>query len=291
MSSSIAAQAVRRPPRPRYPPWRDRQGRLSWLKSAVLLGACIPALLIAYWWANGDLGPRSVNAAIHLTGQWAVRFVLISLAVTPARVLFDRPQVVLVRRMLGVTAAAYAVAHFSLYVIDLNFHLAEVALEIVRRFYLTIGFVALLGLIALAATSTDAAARRMGRWWKRLHWSIYFIGVLMLWHHALQSKAGVSTAVFASGVFIWLMLWRVLPAAHKATPWILAGLAAVAGLLTAGVEFEWYALATRINPWRVLAANWTAAAIPRPAEWVAIAGLAVVLASLAFRFVPGLKRV
>jgi sulfoxide reductase heme-binding subunit YedZ len=291
MSSSIAAQAVRRPPRPRYPPWRDRQGRLSWLKSAVLLGACIPALLIAYWWANGDLGPRSVNAAIHLTGQWAVRFVLISLAVTPARVLFDRPQVVLVRRMLGVTAAAYAVAHFSLYVIDLNFHLVEVALEIVRRFYLTIGFVALLGLIALAATSTDAAARRMGRWWKRLHWSIYFIGVLMLWHHALQSKAGVSTAVFASGVFIWLMLWRVLPAAHKATPWILAGLAVVAGLLTAGVEFEWYALATRINPWRVLAANWTAAAIPRPAEWVAIAGLAVVLASLAFRFVPGLKRV
>jgi sulfoxide reductase heme-binding subunit YedZ len=290
MSSTVTAAAVRRRARPRYMPWRDRQGRLSLLKSVVLVGSCVPALLIGYWWLTGELGPRRVNAAIHLTGLWALRFVLLSLAVTPARLVLDRPQVVLVRRMLGVTAAAYAVAHLGLYVVDMNFHLLEVALEIVRRFYLTIGFLALIGLVALAATSTDAAVRRMGRSWKWLHRSIYGIGVLMLLHHFLQAKAGVSAAVFVSGLFIWLMLWRALPAARQASPWVLGLLALAAGLLTAGLEFAWYALATRINPWRVLEANLGVAFGPRPAEWVAIAGLGVVVLHLLSRLRPGFWR-
>ena len=279
MSSTLTATGVRRPTRPRFlPPWRDRQGRLSPLKSLVLLGACVPAMLIVFWWLNGDLGPRTVNAAIHLTGLWTVRFVLLSLAVTPARVAFDRPKVVLVRRMLGVTAMVYALAHLSLYIVDMNFHWLEVVSEIVRRFYLTIGFVALIGLVALGATSTDAAVRRMGRNWKRLHWSIYGIGVLMLLHHFLQAKAGVSAAVLAAGLFIWLMLWRLLPERRRASPWVLGVVSIAAGLLTAGLEFAWYALATRINPWRVLSANLDFASGPRPAEWVVICGLGVVAA-------------
>lgn len=289
MSSSITAPS-RRPARPRYWPWRDRQGRLSPLKSLVLLGACLPAMFIGYWWLNGDLGPRTVNAAIHLTGLWAVRFVLLSLAVTPARLVFDRPRVVLVRRMLGVTAAAYAVAHLGLYIVEMNFNLLEVALEIIRRFYLTIGFVTLIGLVALGATSTDAAVRWMGRGWKRLHWSIYGIGVLMLLHHFLQAKAGVSAAVFVAGLFVWLMLWRVLPASRQGSPWALTGLAVAAGLLTAGLEFAWYALATRIDPWRVLAANLDVTFGPRPAEWVAISGLGVVVLCLLSRLPVWLSR-
>ncbi len=291
MSSSLTAAAIRRPARPRFlPPWRDRQGRLSPLKSSVLLGACVPAILIGYWWLNGDLGPRTVNAAIHLTGLWTVRFVLLSLAVTPARVVFDRPKIVLVRRMLGVTAMVYALAHLSLYIVDMNFHLLEVLTEIVRRSYLTIGFVALTGLVTLGATSTDAAVRRMGRNWKRLHWSIYGIGVLMLLHHFMQAKAGVSAAVLAAGLFIWLMLWRALPAARRASPWVLTALAIAAGVLAAGVEFAWYGLATRIDPWRVLAANLNVAFGPRPAEWVAICGLGVVALALLARLLPGSRR-
>ena len=291
MSSSVVNAAIRRPTRPRFlPPWRDRQGRLSPLKSLVLLGACAPALLIAYWWLDGDLGPRRVNAAIHLTGLWTVRFVLLSLAVTPFRVVFDRPKIVLVRRMLGVTAMVYALGHLSLYVVDMNFHLLEVATEIVRRFYLTIGFVALIGLVALGATSTDAITRRMGRNWKRLHWSIYAIGALMLLHHFLQAKAGVSAAVLVAGLFVWLVLWRLLPVPSRASPWVLAGLAIVAGLLTAGLEFAWYGLATRINPWRVLSANLDIAFGPRPAEWVAICGLGVMAGCLLVRLVPAFRR-
>ena len=290
MSSSIGAAARRPAPRRYLAPWRDRQGRLSPLKSLVLLGACLPALLIGYWWLNGDLGPRTVNAAIHLTGLWAVRFVLLALAVTPVRVVFDRPRVVLVRRMLGVTAMVYAVAHLGLFVTDLNFHFLEVATEIVRRFYLTIGFVTLIGLVALGATSTDGAVRWMGRGWKRLHRAIYGIGVLMLLHHFLQAKAGVSAAVFAAGLFIWLMLWRALPAAKQASPWVLAVLALVAGLLTAGLEFAWYALATRINPWRVLDANLDIAFGPRPPAWVAIAGLGVAVLCLLSQRIPAFRR-
>lgn len=280
MSSSIGAAARRPAPRRYLAPWRDRQGRLSPLKSLVLLGACLPAVLIGYRWLNGDLGPRTVNAAIHLTGLWAVRFVLLALAVTPLRVVFDRPRVVLVRRMLGVTAMVYAVAHLGLFVADLNFHLLEAAREIVSRFYLTIGFVALIGLVALGATSTDGAVRWMGRGWKRLHWAIYGIAVLMLLHHFLQAKAGVSAAVFVAGLFIWLMLWRALPAARRASPWVLAVLAPAAGLLTAGLEFAWYALATRINPWRVLDANLDIAFGPRSPAWVAIAGLGIAVLCL-----------
>ncbi len=290
MSSSLTAEAARRRARPRHPPWRDRQGRFSPLKSLVLLGACLPAMWIGYLWLDGDLGPRTVNAAIHLTGLWTVRFVLLSLAVTPARVVFDRPRVVLVRRMLGVTAAVYAVAHISLYVVDMKFHLLQVGLEIIRRFYLTVGFVALTGLIALAATSTDAAARWLGNRWKQLHRSIYAIGVLVLLHHFLQAKAGVSAAVFAAGLFIWLMLWRSVPAARRDSPLALTGLAVAAALLTAGLEFTWYALATRINPWRVLAANLDIGFGPRPAEWVLIAGLGIVVLSLLSRNIPALRR-
>jgi sulfoxide reductase heme-binding subunit YedZ len=267
------------------PPWIDRQGRFSWLKALVLAGACVPAAFILFWLATGQLGARPVNAALHLSGIWTVRFVLLALAVTPARAVFDRSRVVLVRRMLGVTAMVYALGHFSLFIVDQNFMLLTVVLEIVRRTYLTIGFTALLGLIALGTTSTDAAVRRMGSGWKRLHRLIYPIAVLMLAHHFLQAKVNVSTAVFAAGLFVWLMLWRVLPARVRVQPVALAGLGVPAGVLAAGIEFGWYGLTTHIDPWRVLTANLDIANGLRPALWVGIVGLAVALLAVPLR--PG----
>ena len=282
MSGTLArSRAVAR----RYPPWRDRAGRFSALKAVVLAGALLPAALVAYWWLDGDLGPRTLNAAIHEFGKWAVRFLLLSLAVTPARYVFDQGKVVIVRRMLGVTAATYAVAHFGLYIADQQFSLWKVGSEIVHRFYLTIGFVALVGLVALGVTSTDAWVRRLGRNWKRLHWLIYPIGVLALWHHFLwQSKAGVSAALFAAGVFLWLVGWRLLPRRLRADPWAILALAPVTAIVTAGLEFAWYGLATRLNPWRILNANLDIEYGPSIAAWVGISGLVVTAAMLIFRF-------
>jgi sulfoxide reductase heme-binding subunit YedZ len=175
------------------------------------------------------------------------------------------------------------VAHLCLYVVDQKFSLAVVASEIVRRFYLTIGFCTLLGLGVLGATSTDGWMRRLGRGWKRLHRAIYGLGVVALLHYFIQSKSNVSEPVFFSGLFVWLMLWRALPTGWQRSLAVQLGLTAVASFAAVGIEFGWYGLATGINPWRVLAASETFSYGLRPAHWVAMVGLAVVALSAARR--------
>jgi sulfoxide reductase heme-binding subunit YedZ len=262
-------------------PWRDRHGRFLPLKAAVLFAGCIPGAVLAFWWATGALGGRAVIEVIHGNGDWAIRFLLISLAITPAARVLNWPRILLVRRIVGLTALAYAVAHLCLYVVDQNYNLVVVALEILRRFYLTIGFVTVLGLGVLGATSTDGWARRLGRWWKRLHRAIYVLGAVALLHYFIQSKSNVSEPVFMSGLFLWLMLWRALPMGWQRSQIAQLALSVVAACATAGIEFTWYALATGINPWRVLAASETISFGLRPAHYVALVGLAAtVLAGL-----------
>lgn len=258
-------------------PWRDRHGRFLRLKAAVLAAVFIPGIVLGYWWANGELGGRPVTEVIHGSGDWAIRFLLISLAITPVARVLNWPRLLLVRRMVGLTALAYALAHLLLYVVDEKWRLGVVASEIALRFYLTIGFVVLLGLVTLGMTSTDAWVRRLGRWWKRMHRALYVLGVIALLHYFIQSKSNVSEPVYFSGLFAWLMLWRSLPMAWQRKEWVLAVLAVVAALASAGIEFAWYALATGINPWRVLAASETLRFGLRPAHYVALTGLGVAL--------------
>src|SRR5690606_149182 len=118
------------------------------------------------------------NDAILYTGRWTVRFILLALAISPARRLFNWPKLLNARRTLGVAAACYALVHFMPYVVDQKFRLDVVATEIALRVYLTIGFVALVGLIALGVTSNDAAVRRLGPRWTLLHRAAYLIGIL-----------------------------------------------------------------------------------------------------------------
>jgi sulfoxide reductase heme-binding subunit YedZ len=267
-------------------PWRDRRGKFLPLKAAVLALVCVPGLLAAFWWADGDLGARPVTEVIHQTGLWAIRFFLIALAVTPLRAVLDWGKLLLFRRMLGLTALAYALAHLSLYIVDQNGNLLVVAAEIIHRFYLTIGFVTLLGLVALGVTSTDGAVRRMGRWWKRLHRLSYPLAVLALLHYFIQSKANVSEPVFVAGLYVWLMLWRALPASWARKRAVYPVLALTAGVAAAWIEFAWYAIATHINPWRVLAASETLHYGLRPAHYVALVTLALSLLVVARRQVP-----
>ena len=276
------AAATTRPRRKRAP-WRDRQGRFSWFKTVALAGCGTPASVVAVWLATNDLGSRPVKAALLWMGLWTVRFVLITLAITPAARALDWPRLLLLRRMAGVTACVYGLAHLSLYAIDENLRLGMVASEILHRFYLTIGFVALLGLVALAVTSTDTAVRRMGRGWTRLHRLAYPIGVLALLHYFIQSKANVGEAVVLAGLFVWLMAWRALPAGWRGRLLVYPALAVVAAVAAAGIEFAWYAIATGINPWRVLAANETLRFGLRPAHWVGIATIGIVVAVLGRR--------
>ena len=270
-------------------PWRDRRGKFLPLKAAVLAAVFVPGLLAAFWWADGDLGAKPVTEVIHDTGLWAIRFLLIALAVTPLRAALDWGKLLLLRRMLGLTALAYAVAHFSLYIVDQNGNLLVVASEIIHRFYLTIGFAVLLGLIALGTTSTDAAVRRMGRWWKRLHRLTYLLAVLALLHYFIQSKANVSEPVFVAGLYVWLMLWRLLPARWQRSIAVYPLLALVSGAATAGIEFAWYGIATHINPWRVLAADETLRFGLRPAHYVVLVTLGLGVVILVRRIAPTVR--
>ncbi|ACA16130.1 Ferric reductase domain protein transmembrane component domain [Methylobacterium sp. 4-46] len=250
-------------------PWLDRTGRLSRLKLATFLATLGPGLAYAAAYGLDRLGAKPLTAFLHAMGDWTIYWLVASLAVTPLRRVADWPRLILVRRMLGLAALAYAVIHLLLYAADLKFDLARVAAEIVTRIYLAIGFSALLGLVLLGATSTDAMIRRLGRTWTRLHRLVYGIAALGLFHYFLQSKIDVSKPVFWSGLFLALMGWRLMQHRRIATtPLTLAGLAAASGLATAALETAWYALATGVPAGAVLAANLDFSYDVRPAWWV-----------------------
>jgi sulfoxide reductase heme-binding subunit YedZ len=277
-------------------PWRDRRGRFLPFKACVLVSLFVPAALYVFWLQTGALGGRPVTEVIHGTGLWAIRFVMLSLAISPFARALDWPGLLLVRRMIGVAAACYATAHLCLFVVDEKYVLLTVISEIALRFYLTIGFVTLLALLALAATSTDAAMKRLGRNWTRLHRLAYPIGAVALLHFFIQSKVNVSEPVFVAGLFVWLMLWRAVPEAWRRRQGVAfaaalySGLAALSALSTAGLEFAWYGLATRINPWRVLAANETISRGLRPAHWVLVVAAVIVMITVARRILPNRRR-
>jgi methionine sulfoxide reductase heme-binding subunit len=264
-------------------PWRDRNGRFSRFRTVCLLGCIAPGAVIFYWLVTGTFADRPIHTTLQWIGLWNIRFIVMALAITPFASVLDWPKLLLVRRMVGVTAAVYVLVHFILYVAYDNWRLPMVASEVVLRFYLSIGFVALLGLLALAATSTDAVMRRMGRGWKRLHRSIYLIAALALLHYFIQSKANVSEPVVFAGLFVWLMLWRLVRQRWRRSLAIYPVLSVLAAISAAWIEFAWYGLATRINPWRVLAASETLRFGLRPAHWVLIATMLIGVVAVACR--------
>ena len=183
-------------------PWNDYAGRTSPLKLAVFVALFVPALWVGVAFTCGWLGSRPLNEAIHQLGLWTIRLVFLALAVTPLRHILHWPRLLVVRRMIGVAAFAYAVGHLALYAADQAFDLAKVASEIALRIYLTIGFAALLGLAALAATSTDGMVRRLGaRRWQRLHRLVYLIALLAIVHYWMQSKLDIWEPTIMAGIY------------------------------------------------------------------------------------------
>jgi sulfoxide reductase heme-binding subunit YedZ len=268
-----------------YLPWLDRQGRFSGLRAATFALILVPALILAYEAWTNQLGSKPWTRAVHDTGTWAIRLLLVTLAVSPLRRILDWGKLLGIRRMLGLSVLAYAASHLTLYCIDLAFDWGLIVSEIVKRLYLTIGFVALLGLVALGVTSTDGMIRRMGaKNWQRLHNLVYLITALGLLHFALQSKIDVTQPALMMGFFALLLAYRGLK--RFDLPMTTASLAAVAvltGLATALAETAWYALTTGASAWMVFQANgdvvlYQDLSFLRPGHWIALAGLAVALA-------------
>jgi sulfoxide reductase heme-binding subunit YedZ len=256
-------------------PWYDESGRLSPLKLLVLVALGCPAALIAWRYQAQALGADPLNAAIHQIGNWTIKLIFLALAVTPVRRILDWPRVLMLRRMIGVAAFVYAALHLSLYALDQRLQLVKIASEIVLRFYLTIGFTALLILAALAATSTDGMVRRLGaRRWRLLHRLVYAAALLAVVHFFIQTKADVDEPWVMAGLFVWLMLYRALAwwrGADRRVPlWAIALLAPLAAGLSALGEAAYYGIKLGVDPARVLGADLSLAAGLRLA-WVVLA--------------------
>jgi sulfoxide reductase heme-binding subunit YedZ len=265
-------------------PWQNRKGEFSRLKAVALAAVLAPALWIAFRLATGQMGAKPIDAALHETGSWAVRLLIATLAVTPYRLITGDNRVIAIRRMLGVAALAYTLAHLALYVVQQRYDLVAVTLEIIKRFYLTIGFVAVLMLVALGSTSFDSAVRRLGaEAWNRLHRLVWPSVVLAVLHAFIQSKIDISEKAIEAGLVLALVGVRLMRGrvAYGAFPLLV--LAGLAGLVTVAIEFLWYASFTGVPAARILAANLMLDLQPRP-------GLAVFLIVLVLPILAQLPR-
>ncbi len=265
-------------------PWYDYGGRLSPLKLAVFVALFVPAGWVAFAYGFGLLGARPLNEAIHEIGLWTIRLIFLALAVTPLRQILRWPRLIILRRMIGVAAFAYVLIHFGLYIAQQGFDLEKAASEILRRIYLTIGFAALLGLAALAATSTDGMVRRLGgKRWQLLHRLVYLIGVLAVIHYCFQSKLDEWEPTIMAGLLGWLLGYRLLAwalGARRGLPlfWVVGvGLAAASG--TALGEALYFRVAFHAPLLRVLEADFSLETGLRPAVVVLAIASTVALAA------------
>jgi sulfoxide reductase heme-binding subunit YedZ len=270
--------------------WHDRRGRFSPLRAATLLGLMMPGIALVYAAIMDQWGPRPINEATHFIGLWGIRFLMVSLLMTPLRRLARWPQLVDVRRMIGVATWCYLAVHFFLYIVDQAYDLPKVASEIVLRIYLTIGFVAFTGLTALAITSNDYMVRRLGGMrWRRLHQLIYLIGALACIHYFMQVKLDVFHPTILAGFFTWLMLYRVshwqLPRSFKRSDgelplWYIALLGIVTAALTFVAEAIGFWIGYGVSPLMVLEMDFTFAAGVRAGWYVFAGGMIMFLVGL-----------
>jgi len=201
--------------KPATKPGRRTEPRIVVAKTLVHLAALTPlAILLAQVWdvarTGGDaLGADPVAEIEHRLGLWALRFLMLALAVTPLRQLSGKPVLVRFRRMLGLYAFFYACLHFAAYLgLDLRGYWTQIFEEIAKRPYITVGFAAWLLLLPLAITSTTGWIRRLGRNWARLHKLVYAIGVLAVLHFWWLVKSDIREPALYAGILAVLLGWR-----------------------------------------------------------------------------------
>ena len=186
-------------------------------KTLVHLLALTPAAILAWQiraealTGSGGLGADPVAEIEHRLGLWAIRLLMLTLAITPLRQLTHQPVFIRFRRMLGLYVFFYATLHFAAYlVLDLRGYWSQIFEEIAKRPYITVGFTAWLLLVPLAVTSTKAAIRRLGRNWGRLHKLVYAVGVLAVLHFWWLVKSDVREPALYAAILAVLLGWRVV---------------------------------------------------------------------------------
>ncbi len=186
----------------------SRRSRLA-LKAAVWALCLAPAVVLAYRAVTGDLGANPISFVTNWLGDWTLRLLLASLAMTPLRILFGLSWPLALRRLLGLFAFFYASLHFSIWlVLDHFFDWREMGADIVKRPYITVGMTALTLMLPLAATSTVAAIKKLGgKNWQRLHRLVYVIGVCGALHYLwLAKKANPDPYYYTAALALLLVI-------------------------------------------------------------------------------------
>ena len=189
----------------------------KWSKPVVFLMCLTPLGLLGWRALHGELTANPIEFITHATGDWTLRFLIITLCVSPLRKILGLPELIRFRRMLGLFAFFYACLHFTTYIwLDKFFALAEMWKDIAKRKYITVGFTAFLLLIPLAVTSTAGMIRRLGgKRWQMLHRLIYVSAALGVIHYYWLVKSAVIRPLIYGAIVGLLLLWRVLNSISK----------------------------------------------------------------------------
>lgn len=189
----------------------SRRGRIA-IKSVVWLLCLLPLSILVHRAATDGLGANPISYITNWLGQWTFRLLLVTLALTPLRILTGAAWLLALRRLLGLFTFFYAWLHFTVWIlIDHYFNWGQMAADLVKRRYITVGMLALLLLVPLAVTSTNGMVKRLGgAAWRRLHRLVYLVGVLATLHFLWLSKGKRPDAFLYAGLLILLLSVRVV---------------------------------------------------------------------------------
>jgi sulfoxide reductase heme-binding subunit YedZ len=188
-----------------------------WTKAGVFVACLVPFLLLLWpFWklvTSGnapEFGANPVEYITHYTGNWTIRFLLITLCVTPLRKIFNQPKLVRYRRMLGLAAFFYVCLHFmTWFILDKSFSLSDMWADVLKRRFITVGMLGFAMLLPLAITSTAGWVRRLGfAKWQRLHRLIYFAALAGVIHYYWLVKSDVRLPLMYGAMLAVLMLYR-----------------------------------------------------------------------------------
>jgi methionine sulfoxide reductase heme-binding subunit len=195
-----------------------------WSKVIIFLLSLSPLDYVVWRAFHGELTANPVEFVQHFTGDWTLRFLLITLSITPLRKLLNLPELIRFRRMLGLFAFFYVCLHFLTYIWpDQNFDLAGMWKDVAKRPFITVGFLGFVLLIPLALTSTKGWIRRLGgKRWQALHRLIYVIALCGVVHYYWLVKSDHRLPLLYGAILAVLLIYRLGASLFKTRPAIVA---------------------------------------------------------------------
>jgi sulfoxide reductase heme-binding subunit YedZ len=184
--------------------------QLTWIKAAIFTACMVPLGLIVYDGLQNNLSANPIEYLTHQTGIWTLRLLLVTLAMTPLKIITGSFIFIRIRRMLGLFTFFYASLHMIIYFwLDLGLDWGLIIEDIIDHIYVTVGMLAWLLMLPMAITSNKAMIRKLGKVWKRLHQTIYLVIGLGCLHFIWLVKSDITEPLIYTGIGLSLLLFRI----------------------------------------------------------------------------------